>query len=87
MKKTEMQKAEDYLKKAKEILNNTPVEDEHYTDVKNIKKAGRAAWKGCITTLDYVLSKERPQAFPPMLSGRIKWPFYRPRLTVSLLFP
>ena len=59
MKKTEMQKAEDYLKKAKEILNNTTVADEHYTDVKSVKKAGRTAWKGCITALDYVLSKER----------------------------
>jgi len=27
-----------------------------------------------------------PQAFPPILSGRIKWPFFKAFLTVSLLF-
>ena len=48
MKKTPIQKAEEYLQKAKDILNNTPVvnviEDGsllHYSDVKSMKKAER----------------------------------------------
>ena len=61
MKKTAFQKAEEYLKKAKEILNNTPVADEHYTDVKSVKKAGRTAWKGCHEALWYVLHKLNPE--------------------------
>lgn len=46
MKKTPIQKAEEYLQKAKDILANTPVVDVsddgtllHYADVKNVKKA------------------------------------------------
>lgn len=62
MKKHPLQKAEEYLQKAKDILNNTPVEDLfedgsylRYTDVKSIKKAGRTAWKGCAIAMDYTL--------------------------------
>ena len=62
MKKHPLQKAEEYLQKAKDILNNTPVEDLfedgsylRYTDVKSIKKAGRTAWKGCSIALEYAL--------------------------------
>ena len=64
MKKTPLQKAEEYFQKAKDILNSIPVEDEfddpllrHYTDVKSIKKAGRTAWKGCAIALNYVLEE------------------------------
>ena len=60
MKKHPLQKAEEYLRKAKDILANMPLEgDEHYADPKSIKKAGRTAWKGCIEALDYVLYQER----------------------------
>ena len=62
MKKTPIQKAEEYLQKAKDILGNTPVLDVledgtllHYSDVKNIKKAGRTAWKGCSIALNCAL--------------------------------
>ena len=62
MKKDPIQKAEEYLQKAKDILGNTPVLDVledgtllHYTDVKNIKRAGRTAWKGCSIALNYAL--------------------------------
>lgn len=59
MKKIPIQKAESYLQKAKNILDKTPLEDdEHYADAKSIKKAGRAAWKGCVEALDYVLYQE-----------------------------
>lgn len=64
MKKTPLQKAEEYLQKAKDILNSIPVEDEfddpllrRYTDVKSIKKAGRTAWKGCAIALNYALEE------------------------------
>lgn len=60
MKKHPLQKAEEYLQKAKDILANMPLEvDEHYADSKSIKKAGRTAWKGCVEALDYVLYQER----------------------------
>ena len=60
MKKYPIQKAEEYLHKAKDILENTPLEDdEHYADAKSIKKAGQIAWKGCVVALDYVLYQER----------------------------
>ena len=59
MKKTPIQKAEEYLQKAKDILANTPVVDVsddgtllHYADVKNVKKARRTAWKGCSLALN-----------------------------------
>lgn len=62
MKKDPIQKAEEYLQKAKDILYNTPIIDEfdeplllHYSDVKNIKKAGRTAWKGCSIALNHAL--------------------------------
>ena len=62
MKKDPIQKAEEYLQKAKDILDNTPIIDEfddpllvRYSDVKNIKKAGRTAWKGCSIALNYAL--------------------------------
>ena len=64
MKKTPIQKAEEYLQKAKDILANTPIDDIsddgillHYADVKNVKKAGRTAWKGCSIALNYALEK------------------------------
>ncbi len=64
MKKTPIQKAEEYLQKAKDILANTPIDDIsddgillHYADVKNVKKAGRSAWKGCSIALNYALEK------------------------------
>jgi hypothetical protein len=64
MKKTPLQKAEEYLQKAKDILNSIPVEDEfddplllRYTDVKSIKKAGRTAWRGCAIALNYALEE------------------------------
>ena len=64
MKKTPIQKAEEYLQKAKDILANTPLIDEFddplyvdYADVKNTKKAGRTAWKGCSIALNYALEK------------------------------
>ena len=54
-----MKKAASYLQKAKDILDKTSLEDdEHYTDAKSIKKAGRTAWKGCVEALDYVLYQE-----------------------------
>lgn len=62
MKKDPIQKAEEYLQKAKDILSNTPLIDEFddpllvdYSDVKNTKKAGRIAWKGCSIALNYAL--------------------------------
>ena len=64
MKKPPIQKAEEYLQKAKDILANTPIDDIsddgillHYADVKNVKKAGRSAWKGCSIALNYALEK------------------------------
>ena len=64
MKKPPIQKAEEYLQKAKDILANTPIDDIsddgtllHYADVKNVKKAGRTAWKGCSIALNYALEK------------------------------
>ena len=64
MKKTPIQKAEEYLQKAKGILANTPLIDEFddplyvdYADVKNTKKAGRTAWKGCSIALNYALGE------------------------------
>ena len=64
MKKTPIQKAEEHLQKAKDILNATPLIDEFddpllvdYADVKNTKKAGRIAWKGCSMALNYALEE------------------------------
>ena len=60
MEKTPLKKAASYLQKAKNVLDKTPLEDdEHYADAKSIKKAGRAAWKGCVEALDYVIYQER----------------------------
>lgn len=61
MKKTPIKKAEEYLQKAKDILSDTPIiYDNFYADIKNIKKAAKTAWKGCITALDYVLFYKNP---------------------------
>jgi hypothetical protein len=48
MQKTPIQRAEEYLQKAKDILKSIPLADEeHYADAKSVKKAGRTTWKGC----------------------------------------
>lgn len=58
MQKTPIQRAEEYLQKAKDILKSIPLADEeHYADAKSVKKAGRTAWKGCYQALSLITSK------------------------------
>lgn len=64
MKKHPLQKAEEYLRKAKDILDSIPVDKElddgsftFLSDVKNVKRAGRMAWKGCSIALNYALEE------------------------------